>query len=113
MLFVVPSHQYRKIVTGRGGQEDHSPAKSNASSKSKGSTPKKINKTSRESNQQRDSNKKTKSEVNKAPAKPKSLEQAFKNLTADEFASHLEQLKLIYPGSKLAWLKEVFIAINV
>ncbi|KNC30351.1 hypothetical protein FF38_03942 [Lucilia cuprina] len=100
---IFPSHQYR-----RGGQDNHSPAKSNASSKSKGSTPKKTNKTSKESSQPKDSNKKNKNEAsNRAPAKPKSLEQAFKNLTADDFASHLEQLKIIYPGSKLAWLKEI------
>ena len=53
--------------------------------------------------------KKQKSESAKAPAKPKSLEQAFKNLTADDLASQLEQLKIWYPDSNLAWLKGVII----
>lgn len=104
----MPSHQYRKIITGRSGKENLSPSKSNTSSnKSKGSTPKKVAKTSKETSNPPLESKKSKQDVGKQPAKPKSLEQAFKSLTPDEFASNLEKFKLLYPGSKLSWLKGV------
>lgn len=103
-LFLVPSHQYRKIMTGRASQEKHSPSKSNDSRKS---SPKKQSKSSKVPTQSRDTNKKSKSDNLRGSVKPKSLEQAFKNLTAEDFASYLEKLEIVYPGSKLAWLKEV------
>jgi len=39
--------------------------------------------------------------------KPKTLELALKNITRDDFAAQLEQVKLSCPGSELRWLSHV------
>ncbi|GBP93972.1 hypothetical protein EVAR_67698_1 [Eumeta japonica] len=82
------------------------PPLSRHSFKSKSSSPKRHNKSSKVSKQNRDPNKKTKVDNLRRVDKPKSLEQAFKTLAADDFVSYLEHLKILYPGSKLTWLKE-------
>lgn len=106
----VPSEQYHKIISGRGGKANLSPSKSaTSSSKSKGSTPKRTAKSLAKGSTQSRETKKQKSDASKAPAKPKSLEQAFKNLTEYDLSSQLEQLKIWYPDSNLAWLKGVII----
>lgn len=96
------------MMTGRIGKENLSPAKSSLN-KSKVSTPKKSS-TTKPKDQAQDSSKKT--GTTKQANKPKSLEQAFRSLTAEEFASNLEKFKLLYPDSKLSWLKGVASYLN-
>ncbi|XP_013116709.2 transmembrane protein 214 [Stomoxys calcitrans] len=112
---ILPSHQIRQLLSGRGiaGGKDISPSKSNTSSnKSKSSTPKRTSmKQTKESHQ--NENKKAKQEqVFKSPPKPKNLDQAFKAITPNEFQTQLEHIQLLYPGSKLSWLKAVASYLN-
>lgn len=96
----MPTHQIRKLLAGSA---KISPSKSNTSS-SKTSTPKR-NKPAKETQSE---TKKTKQEQGpKQPPKPKSLDQAFKALTPEAFATQLEHYQLLFPGSKLSWLKAV------
>ncbi|XP_054745319.1 transmembrane protein 214 [Anastrepha obliqua] len=103
---ILPLHEYRSLLSGKRGKENLSPAKSiSSSTKSKYSPNKKNTKHSKDIKKEQLPQQQVKSKP--AVSKPKNLETVLRNITADEFECKLEQLKIIYPGSELLWLKGV------
>lgn len=102
--FAVPTQRYRNLFgsSNNNNSKSHSPAKSSssASSSSKANkSPVKKHTAKNASTQKRT--------TSAAASKPKTLELALRNITWDDFAAQLEQVKLSCPGSELRWLSHV------
>ncbi|XP_041451869.1 transmembrane protein 214 isoform X2 [Drosophila obscura] len=107
---LLPSQQYRNLfaTSDDNNYKSNSPAKSSSSaSSSKNKSPVKKNniKTITTGGSRGGGS-------TKQPAKPKTLEQALKHITPDDFASQLEQVKLSCPGSELRWLSHIALYFN-
>lgn len=106
----MPSHEYRTLLSGKRGKENHSPAKSvSSSTKSKSSPIKKNANNSKDKTTKKEQSSQQQAKLKSTVSKPKSLESAMRNIEANDFATKLEQLKIIYPGSELLWLKGVIV----
>ncbi|XP_023165665.2 transmembrane protein 214 isoform X1 [Drosophila hydei] len=112
---LLPSQQYRNLfvtsnLNNNNNNKSDSPAKStssNASASSKSKSPRKTN-----TNAAKSSASDAAKKVPKQAAKVKSLEQAMKLITPDDFAAQLEQVKISCPGSKLRWLSNIASYLN-
>lgn len=100
----VPTQQYRNLFGSNNNinSKSHSPAKSTSStsSKSKSQSP-------RKSKSAGETSKKQKAATASGPTKPKTLEQALKQITPDDLAAQVAQVKISCPGSELRWLSSV------
>uniref|UniRef100_W8BC69 Transmembrane protein 214 n=1 Tax=Ceratitis capitata TaxID=7213 RepID=W8BC69_CERCA len=105
---ILPSHEYRTLVSGKRGKENLSPAKSvSSSTKSKSSPNKKNANNSKDKSTKKEQSSQQQAKSKPAASKPKSLEAVLRNVTVNDFATQLEQLRIVYPGSELLWLKGV------
>ncbi|XP_050318873.1 transmembrane protein 214 [Bactrocera neohumeralis] len=105
---ILPSHEYRTLLSGKRGKENHSPAKSvSSSTKSKSSPIKKNANNSKDKTAKKEQSSQQQAKSKSTVSKPKSLESAMRSIEANDFATKLEQLKIVYPGSELLWLKGV------
>ncbi|EDW11421.1 transmembrane protein 214 isoform X1 [Drosophila mojavensis] len=113
---LLPTQQYRNLFANNNinnsntNNKSDSPAKSTssaASASSKSKSPRKTNATAAKSSA---------TDVAKKPpkqaAKARTLEQAMKQITPDDFAAQLEQVKISCPGSQLRWLSNISSYLN-
>lgn len=100
----VSTQQYRNLFgsNDNNNSKSHSPAKSTSStsSKSKSISPRKTKSAG-------ETSKKQKAPTSSGPTKPKTLEQALKQITPDDLAAQVAQVKISCPGSELRWLSSV------
>lgn len=106
---LLPTQRYRNLFgsSNNNNSKSHSPAKSSssASSSSKANkSPVKKHTAKNASTQKRT--------TSAAASKPKTLELALRNITRDDFAAQLEQVKLSCPGSELRWLSHIALYFN-
>lgn len=106
----VPTQQYRNLFgnnnNNNNNHKSHSPAKSTSStsSKSKSQSPRKSKSAGEISKKQKPT---AATSAAAGPAKPKTLEQALRQITPDDFAAQVAQVKISCPGSELRWLSSV------
>ncbi|TDG46453.1 hypothetical protein AWZ03_007109 [Drosophila navojoa] len=113
---LLPTQQYRNLFANNNinssntNNKSDSPAKSTssaASASSKSKSPRKTNANAAKSSA---------TDVAKKPpkqaAKARTLEQAMKQITPDDFAAQLEQVKISCPGSQLRWLSNISSYLN-
>ncbi|XP_034472511.1 transmembrane protein 214 isoform X1 [Drosophila innubila] len=118
---LLPTQQYRNLFgninnNNNNNNKSHSPAKSTssvASASSKNKSPRKTNTNATKSNatETTTTTKKLKQSTTNQ-GKPKTLEQAMKQITPDDFAAQLAQLKISCPGSELRWLSNIASYLN-
>ncbi|BFF94963.1 transmembrane protein 214 [Drosophila madeirensis] len=111
---LLPTQQYRNLfgsTNNNNNYKSNSPAKSSSSaSSSKNKSPVKKNTTKTiTSGGSSGGGPKAKKLL---PAKPKTLEEALKHISPDDFAAQLEQIKLSCPGSELRWLNHIALYFN-
>ncbi|EDW88018.1 transmembrane protein 214-B isoform X1 [Drosophila yakuba] len=103
---LLPTQRYRNLF-GSGNNNNnksHSPAKSSSSASSSSKANKSPVKKQTVKNAAGSTLKKS---TSSAASKPKTLELALRNVTQDDFAAQLEQVKLSCPGSELRWLSHI------
>ncbi|KAM8716884.1 hypothetical protein ACLKA7_003711 [Drosophila subpalustris] len=116
---LLPTQQYRNLFgninnNNNNNNKSHSPAKSTssvASAASKNKSPRKTNAT-KSTTATADTSKKSSKQSSTNQGKPKTLEQAMKLITPDDFAAQLAQLKISCPGSELRWLSNIALYLN-
>ncbi|KAH8378417.1 hypothetical protein KR093_011255 [Drosophila rubida] len=121
---LLPTQQYRNLFGNHSNNNDnksHSPAKSTSSvtsASSKNKSPRKNNTNSNATKSNAtgvgaggggDTAKKA---TKQASNKPRTLEQAMKQITLDDFAAQLAQVKISCPGSELRWLSNIASYLN-
>ncbi|XP_044316021.1 transmembrane protein 214-A isoform X1 [Drosophila rhopaloa] len=108
---LLPTQRYRNLFgsSGNNNNKSHSPAKSSSSTSSSSKTNKSPVKKNLTKNAGALVPKKS---TSSSVAKPKTLEQALRNITRDDFAAQLEQVKLSCPGSELRWLSHIALYFN-
>ncbi|XP_064537270.1 transmembrane protein 214 isoform X1 [Drosophila montana] len=123
---LMPTQQYRNLFgsssssnnnsnsnnNNNNNNKSNSPAKStssvaSASSKGKSQSPRKTNANAAKSTAAEPAKKQP-----KPAAKAKSLEQAMKQITIDDFAAQVAQVKISCPGSELRWLSNIASYLN-
>ncbi|XP_020807353.1 transmembrane protein 214-A isoform X1 [Drosophila serrata] len=107
------THRYRNSFatssSSNNNNKSHSPAKSNSSASSSSKNNKSPAKKNTAKNASATAAKKA---TSTSAAKPKTLEQALKQITPDDFAAQVEQVKLSCPGSELRWLSHIALYFN-
>lgn len=109
----MPTQQYHNLFgssnNNNNNNKSHSPAKSTSStsSKSKSQSPRKSKSTGEISKKLAQAHKPHAATSAAGPAKPKTLEQALRLITPDDFAAQVAQVKISCPGSELRWLSSV------
>ncbi|KAH8403314.1 hypothetical protein KR222_010331 [Zaprionus bogoriensis] len=121
---LMPTQQYRNLFgsssssNNNNNNKSHSPAKStsshaSSSSKSKSHSPRKANANANATKAAgTEAGKRPAPKAPAGPAKPKTLEQAMRQITPDDFAAQLAQVKISCPGSELRWLSSVASYLN-
>ncbi|KAH8261777.1 hypothetical protein KR038_000093 [Drosophila bunnanda] len=107
------THRYRNSfasgISSNNNNKSHSPAKSNSSASSSSKNNKSPAKKNTAKNASVTAAKKA---TSTSAAKPKTLEQALKLISPDDFAAQVEQVKLSCPGSELRWLSHIALYFN-
>ncbi|XP_039479100.1 transmembrane protein 214-B isoform X1 [Drosophila santomea] len=103
---LLPTQRYRNLFASgnNNNNKSHSPAKSSSSASSSSKANKSPVKKQTVKNAAGSTQKKS---TSSAASKPKTLELALRNVTQDDFAAQLEQVKLSCPGSELRWLSHI------
>ncbi|KAH8412264.1 hypothetical protein KR009_000898 [Drosophila setifemur] len=92
--------------------KSHSPAKSSSSGSSSSKNNKSPTKKSTVKNAATSATGTAKKSTSASVNKPKTLEQSLRNITPDDFAAQLEQVKLSCPDSELRWLSHIALYFN-
>ncbi|XP_036329132.1 transmembrane protein 214-like [Rhagoletis pomonella] len=102
---ILPLHEYRNLLSGQRGKDNLSPAESASSSTKSKESPRKTS--FKEKSTKKEHILQQQAKLKPAVSKAINIESVLRNITANDFASQLEQLKFAYPGSELLWLKGV------
>ncbi|KAH8298276.1 hypothetical protein KR018_012465 [Drosophila ironensis] len=116
LFFLVPAHRLQMFSSSNNNNyKSHSPAKSSSSSstssKNKSPSKKSTGKGTVAANAGAGTAAAKKS-TSASVTKPKTLELALRNITADDFSAQLEQVKLSCPASELRWLSHIALYFN-
>ncbi|XP_017154101.1 transmembrane protein 214 isoform X1 [Drosophila miranda] len=111
---LLPTQQFRNLFGSTNNNSiSNSPAKSSSSaSSSKNKSPIKKKTMKTVGSRGNSGGGSTKKQMPAPLAKPKTLEQALKHITPDDFAAQLTQVKLSCPGSELRWLSHIALYFN-
>ncbi|XP_060653969.1 transmembrane protein 214 isoform X1 [Drosophila nasuta] len=119
---LLPTQQYRNLFgnhNNNNNNKSHSPAKSTssvASASSKSKSPRKSNNNAKSNatagGGAGGNGDAAKKQAKQTSTKPKTLEQAMKQITPDDFAAQVAQVKISCPGSELRWLSNIASYLN-
>ncbi|XP_034101520.1 transmembrane protein 214 isoform X1 [Drosophila albomicans] len=119
---LLPTQQYRNLFgnhNNNNNNKSHSPAKSTssvASTSSKSKSPRKSNNNAKSNatagGGAGGNGDAAKKQAKQTSTKPKTLEQAMKQITPDDFAAQVAQVKISCPGSELRWLSNIASYLN-